>query len=155
MDVIFDREDGVEHKAATNLESVDRIERSVRRTVRMISLLDFQQSRYRQLNERHSKSKEKRVETAATLLCTQSQFSPRFPLRLQSIEKQRPSDVPLRVLFCFSVYFLCVASVVKLTNRRVKQWTFLECMVVVLVTLVQVYLLKKQFPRDGGKRLAV
>mmetsp|Transcript_12953 Transcript_12953/g.39878 ORF Transcript_12953/g.39878 Transcript_12953/m.39878 type:complete len:208 (+) Transcript_12953:153-776(+) len=100
VDVVFKRDLLEEMPNVPKIEDVNRVERSTRKIVKTISMVEYQQMRYRQLNDQHT-------------------------------------------------------TTVYKTNRRVKVWTFLECLTVVAVSVLQIYALKRVFPKQSGKRMAV
>ncbi|KAJ8904097.1 hypothetical protein NDN08_000626 [Rhodosorus marinus] len=99
-------EDKSDSGPSTVDETVDRLTKSTQRLAKSVGMFEFQQSRHRQLYEKHS-------------------------------------------------------EVVKRTNFRVKFWTFCECLAILLISVGQIYLMRRALSgtsanfSKSGKRLNV
>lgn len=125
--------DPIDFSKLAKKESMDNVERwivSISHTVRMI---DFHQQEYRMLHERHL--------NGTFLLFWKNTYSFLTALRTTNL---------------FSNSYLRFASTaVTSTNRRVKWWSFLECVAVMAVSALQVMFIKRMFNKSapGVKRM--
>lgn len=140
VSLVINAGDPIDLSQLAKKESMDTVERwiiSISHTVRMI---DFHQQEYRMLHDRHLKSK------FNSIFCGVSSK------KMISIVCSLVSDlVPLSM--CFNI--LSNNSAVKSTNKRVKWWSFLECLAVMAVSATQVMFIKKMFNKGapGMKRM--
>lgn len=128
VSLVLNAGDPIDLSQLAKKESMDNVERwiiSISHTVRMI---DFHQQEYRMLHDRHMRSK------LSVISCFKMTQAFRFTNSLN--------------IFCYR-------SAITATNRRVKWWSFLECLAVVAVSTTQVLFIKRMFNKNtpGLKRM--
>lgn len=134
VSLVINAGDPVDLSQLAKKESMDTVERwivSISHTVRMI---DFHQQEYRMLHDRHLKSK-----------FYSNYLESSFAINICSV----------LLTYLLYAYLFCNLSAVKSTNKRVKWWSFLECLAVMAVSATQVLFIKKMFNKGapGLKRM--
>ncbi len=103
-------------------ESMDNVQRWITSIAHTVKMIDFHQQEYKLLHERHLSGKLSSDERERSYTCF----------------RRRTTDH----------LFSCVVAV-KNTNKKVKMWSFIECLAVMGVSGLQVLFIKRMFNKPG------